>query len=149
MNARNLLGSVALCIAFLAGSPAAHAAKGCLMFACWIDVSVVDDGAGGKKLVLEEDGNVQLNRWTRFVSVTWTLKTPGYEFRDRSIAPKNTSAGAWNRQIVTINLPAANSIWLTDRNTEKVNLDYTITVYPAAGTPGRPIVVDPAIMNDP
>jgi hypothetical protein len=131
--------------------------KDCFYPACSVDVEVVDDGGGGKKLKVEGDGNLRMGTRHRLVAVIWNLRTPGYEFRGNSIRPHTSSAtpgkvatatGVWERQIIN------HSYWydsfsVTNRNTERLVLYYDITVYPSRGTSGQPVILDPAIMNDP
>ena len=142
--------------AVLALAPLDHAhAKDC-MAACWIDVRVVDDGAGGQKLDIEDNGNARMPFKFRWVSIVWTVKTPGYELRADSIQPhagrpvpgkETTSQGLWNRQIAPGNSSRWDQFYVWNLNTEAVTMYYNIKVYPIDG--GAPIVVDPAIINDP
>ena len=131
-------------------------AKDCFYPACSIDVQVVDDGSGGKRLQVEAGGNVRMGTRHRLVAIIWKLRTPGYEFRGDSIGPHAsqsagntyvTGLGEWQQQI----LPHAywyDTYSVTDQNTERVTLSYNITVYPSFGTPGRPVSFNSAIAND-
>lgn len=82
--------------------------KDCFYPACALDVQVVDDGKGGKKLQVEGDGNVRMGTRHKVVAIVWNLKTPGYEFRGDSVAPTTgaaargrpgTALGAWHQEI--------------------------------------------------
>jgi hypothetical protein len=129
--------------------------KDCFYPSCSLDVQVVDDGAGGKKLKVEADGNVRMGTRHRLVAIIWNLKTPGYEFRGDSIAPHTRSTagnpasglGAWTQQILPHNY-LEESISVTDQNTERLILYYDLTVYPSRGTPGNPVTLGSAIAND-
>ncbi len=161
MITRNLVAGVAVAwvaagCATLDPMPFANA-KDCFYAACALDVEVVDDGRGGKKLKVEGDGNVRMGTRHRLVAIVWILKTPGYEFRGDSIAahpgrpasgmPPNAS-GAWSQTI----LPHGyyyDSYSVTNLNTDRVLLNYDITVYPVRETPGELITAEAAIMNDP
>lgn len=158
MNIRNLTSAVV--VALLASGCATQTStmitpvKVCPPFACAIEVKVVDDGSGGKKLELEQDGNVQVRY--KYTAVIWNLKTPGYEFRSTSIRPHTgapagykmtTPLGVWFRQM-GYGQVSSDQIWFTDLVADKITLYYDLTVYPAQGTSGRPITVDPAIIND-
>ena len=161
MPFRNLIAGVvvtwiASACATLDPLPVANA-KDCFYPACALDVEVVDDGNGGKKLKVDGDGNVRMGTRHRMVAIVWNLKTPGYEFRGDSIAPHSgpppsglpaTPRGAWSQAIV----PHAywyDSISVTSKNTQRQLLNYDITVYPARGTPGDQVTAVAAIINDP
>jgi hypothetical protein len=131
-------------------------AKDCYFLACSMDVEIVEDGSGGKRLKLEADGNVRMGTRHRYVAIIWNLRTPGYEFHGDSVRPHNarsaqnkpvTNLGEWQQQI----LP--NGYWydnysVTNLNSERITLSYDLTVYPSFGTPGPPISINPAIVND-
>ncbi|MEO8755118.1 MAG: hypothetical protein ABI624_20845 [Casimicrobiaceae bacterium] len=131
-------------------------AKDCYFLACSIDVEIVEDGSGGKKLKVEADGNVRMGTRHRLVAIIWNLRTPGYEFRGDSIRPHSgrspenkavTNLGEWEQQI----LPHGywyDSYSVTNRNTERITLSYDLTVYPSYGTPGAPVSRKSAIAND-
>ena len=135
----------------------APVAKDCFYPACSINIEVVDDGSGGKRLKVDGDGNVRMATRHRLVAIVWNLRTPGYEFREDSIRPHTartsansqvTSLGAWQAQI----LPHAywyDNISVTNQNTEKEVLFYDLTVYPSFGTVGSPATLAPTIFNDP
>ncbi|MCC7040848.1 MAG: hypothetical protein IT516_11130 [Burkholderiales bacterium] len=136
--------------------PFANAVE-CFYPACSIDVTVVDDGRGGKKLALTDDGNVQMGTRHKVVAIVWNMRTPGYEFRADSIEPHTrragpgkpaTSAGVWANEIIAHGV-AFDSISVTNLNNERRLLHYDVTVYPSRGTPGAPLTVGAAIMNDP
>jgi hypothetical protein len=135
-------------------TPVANA-KDCFYPACTLNVEVVDDGAGGKKLKVEGDGNVRMGTRHRLVAIVWNLKTPGYEFRGDSISPHTRSTpgkpasplGVWTEQILQHKY-YDESISVTNQNTERAILYYDLTVYPSTGTPGQPLTLDPAIVND-
>jgi len=155
MNIRKLVGAALFAALSLGYQVNALAAVNCWILGCWVGVEVVDDGAGGKKLKVDEDGNVQMHPWTRLVAITWTLRTPGYEFRssptEMSIAPKATTpANAWNQQILPGQI-GTGTIFVTNWNRgTRQTLYYDLTVYAQKGTPGPQVVkLDPAIMNDP
>ncbi len=132
-------------------------ATDCFYPACSIDVTVVDDGKGGKILKAAEDGNVRMGTRHRVVAIVWNLRTPGYEFRGNSVAPRSTRSapgapitpsGAWSQEIIP------HSYWwdnisVTNLNNERRVLYYDLTVYPSLGTSGGPLTMDAAILNDP
>ncbi len=130
--------------------------KDCFYPACSIDVEVVDDGKGGKRLQVEADGNVRMGTRHRLVAIVWNLRTPGYEFRGNSVRPhagrvgENTLAtnqGEWYAQII----PMAtwyDNVAVTNQNSERVALSYDLTVYPSFGTAGQPMSLNPVIIND-
>lgn len=132
------------------------AVKDCFYPACTIDVEIVEDGSGGKKLKLEGDGNIRMGTRHRLVAIIWKLRTPGYEFSWDSIRPNSgrsaatgpaNNMGAWGEQI----LPHPylyDTYSVTDRNSERITLLYDITVYPSFGTAGAPISLSRAIVND-
>lgn len=132
-------------------------ATDCFYPACSIDVTVVDDGKGGKILKAAEEGNVRMGTRHRVVAIVWNLRTPGYEFRGDSVAPRTTRAtpgasitppGVWSQEIY----PHAywwDNISVTNLNNERRTLYYDLTVYPSTGTPGKPLTLDAAILNDP
>jgi hypothetical protein len=154
--------AIGVAVAFLgagcttvATSPGASG-KECFYPACTINVQVVDDGKGGKRLALEADGNIRMGTRHRLVAIIWNLKTPGYEFRGDSILPQAnreasdrpwTSYGSWSSQF----LP--HEYWtdtysVTDINNERGIYHYEITVYPDRYTPGEPMTFQAAIAND-
>ena len=161
MLIRNLIAGVAVAGATAACTtldpmPVANA-RDCFYPACALDVEVVDDGKGGKKLKVDGDGNVRMGTRHRLVAIVWNLKTPGYEFRGDSIAPRAgtppsglppTPRGAWSQAIVPHGY-WYDSISVTSMNTERQLLNYEITVYPSRGTPGDQVTAVAAIMNDP
>jgi hypothetical protein len=128
----------------------------CFYPACSIDVEIVDDGSGGGKLKLAGDGNIRMGTRHRLVAIVWKIRTPGYEFRGDSIRPHSgrlvegrpaTNLGEWEQQI----LPHPyfyDTYSVTDRNSERTTLVYDITVYPSAGTAGKPITLSRTIVND-
>lgn len=130
--------------------------KDCFYPACSIDVEVVEDGSGGRKLKLEGDGNIRMGTRHRLVAIVWKIRTPGYEFGGDSIRPHSgrlvedkpaTSAGEWEQQI----LPHPynyDTYSVTDRNSERTTLFYDITVYPSAGTGGPAVSLSRTIAND-
>jgi len=132
------------------------AGKDCFYPACTISVEVVDDGNGGKKLKVEDDGNIIMGTRHRLVAIVWNLRTPGYEFRGDSIRPHvgrlgenkpATNQGDWDQQII----PHANwydSYSVTNHNSDRSTLSYDITVYPSHGTTGPPLSLNPVIAND-
>jgi hypothetical protein len=130
-------------------------AKECFYPSCSLNVEVIDDGRGGKRLRVEADGNIRMGTRHRLVAIVWNLKTPGYEFRGDSIYPRTareagrpaTGLGEWSGQI----LPHAywyDSFSVTNLNSERRTLHYDITVYPDRSTPGQPITSGAAIAND-
>lgn len=131
--------------------------KDCAFPACYLSVRVVDDGKGGKKIDIEGGGNVRMMNRHKLVAIVWSLKGTEYEFRSNSIRPHTgrdgdgkltTTRGEWDKQLLPA-LASWDSYYVTNRNTERVTLYYDMTVYPATGTPGPPITLDPAIFNDP
>ncbi|MBK9117393.1 MAG: hypothetical protein IPM22_17670 [Betaproteobacteria bacterium] len=158
---RNLIAGVAVAwlmsaCATLEPMPFANA-KDCFYPACSLDVEVVDDGKGGKKLKVEGDGNVRMGTRHRLVAIVWNLKTPGYEFRGDSVLPHTgatargmpaNAPGAWSQTIVPHGY-WYDSISVTSMNTERRLLNYDLTVYPASGTPGDYVTANAAILNDP
>ncbi|MCC6193101.1 MAG: hypothetical protein IT518_01410 [Burkholderiales bacterium] len=130
--------------------------KDCFYPACSLNVAVVDDGKGGKRLQVESDGNLRMGTRHRLVAIVWNLKTPGYEFRGDSINPHTsrqppgtprTSYGEWSSQI----LPHAywtDNISVTNMNNDRGLLYYNITVYPDQYTQGEPMTFVAAIAND-
>jgi hypothetical protein len=132
------------------------AVKDCFYPACSIDVEIVEDGSGGKKLKLEGDGNIRMGTRHRHVAIVWKIRTPGYEFSWDSIRPHSsrsaenrsvTNVGEWEQQI----LPHPylyDTYSVSDRNSERTTLYYEITVYPSTGTAGTPISLSRAIVND-
>ena len=161
MTPKNLVVAVAVTLvtsgcATLEPMPFASG-KDCFYPSCSLAVEVVDDGRGGKRLKVEADGNVRMGTRHRLVAIIWNLKTPGYEFHGDSIYPHtgratatkpSTGVGAWNQQILS-HAYWNDSISVTNHNNERTVLYYDITVYPSFGTPGGPLTLDPAIMNDP
>ncbi len=161
MNLKTILPAAAA-VAFLA-SCATHepmpfaAATDCFYPACAVNVEVVDDGKGGKKLKAHGDGNVRMGTRHKLVAIVWNLKTPGYEFRGDSLQPHSTASvqgkpttsyGVWSQEIQNHGY-WSDSISVTNMNNERRLLHYDLTVYPSFGTPGRPLSLDAAIMNDP
>ncbi|MCC6868437.1 MAG: hypothetical protein IT522_06405 [Burkholderiales bacterium] len=129
----------------------------CFFPACAIDVAVVDDGRGGKKLALTDDGNVQMGTRQKVVAIVWNLRTPGYEFRGDSVEPHtrrsapgapNTASGVWAQEIIP-HAYWSDNISVTNMNNERRPLHYDLTVYPMRGTPGAPLSASATIMNDP
>ncbi len=132
-------------------------AKDCFYPACSLDVEVVDDGAGGKKIKVEADGNVRMGTRHRVVAIVWRLRTPGYEMRYDSIRPhtgrstpgkESTPRGVWESQMFPSGY-SGDYVSITNLNTERVVMHYDIKLYPLRGLSGEPITLDPAIMNDP
>ena len=132
-------------------------ATDCFYPSCAIDVEVIDDGSGGKKLKVADDGNVRMGTRHKVVAIVWNLRTAGYEFRGGSIAPHAvrarhdapaTSGGVWSQEIIA-HPYWSDSISVTNLNNERRLLHYDLTVYPSRGTPGTPLKLDAAIMNDP
>jgi len=132
-------------------------ATDCFYPACSIDVEVVDDGKGGKMLKAAEDGNVRMGTRHKVVAIIWNLRTPGYEFRGNSVLPHTarsapgmpiTPPGVWSQEILPHSYGWDN-ISVTNLNNERRMLHYDLTVYPSFGTPGRPLKLDAAILNDP
>jgi hypothetical protein len=129
--------------------------KDCLYPACSLNVAVVDDGRGGKRLQVEADGNLRMGSRHRLVAIIWNLKTPGYEFRGDSILPQAgrapgkpwTSYGSWSSQM-TPHAYWFDTYSVTDLNTEAGILYYNITVYPDPYTPGAPMTFSAAVAND-
>ncbi|MFO1316453.1 MAG: hypothetical protein U1F58_12690 [Burkholderiales bacterium] len=161
MTLRHLLAIAALALvatgcSTLDPKPFANATD-CFYPACTIDVDVVDDGAGGKKLKAADDGNVRMGTRHRLVGIVWKLRTPGYEFRGDSVQPSRTRAagvapglpaGSWSQEI------RAHPYWFDTVSVTNINegrslLAYELTVYPIAGTPGKPVTLQAAIVNDP
>jgi hypothetical protein len=123
---------------------------------CWIDIRVVDDGAGGRKLDIEDNGNAKMPSKFRWVAIIWTVKTDGYELRSDSIRPhtgrpvpgkETTSRGMWDRQIVQANASRWDQFYAWNLNSDPVTMYYDVKVYPIGED--TPIVADPAIINDP
>lgn len=136
--------------------PFANATE-CFFPACAIDVAVVDDGRGGKKLSLADDGNVQMGTRQKVVAIVWNLRTPGYEFRIDSLGPHTrraapgapmTASGVWAQEIIP-HAVWSDNISVTNMNNERRALYYDLTVYPMRGTPGTPLTATATIMNDP
>lgn len=132
-------------------------ATDCFYPMCSVNVEVVDDGKGGKKLTAYGDGNVRMGTRHKLVAIVWNLKTPGYEFRGDSLQPYSranprgkptTPYGVWSQEIQTHGY-WSDSISVTNMNNERRLLHYDLTVYPSFGTPGGPLSLDAAIMNDP
>lgn len=130
--------------------------KDCFYPACSVDVQVVDDGKGGKRLQVESDGNLRMGTRHRLVAIVWKLRTPGYEFRPDSILPHSsrqtpgmatTSYGTWTSQF----MPHAywtDTYSVTNQNSERGMYYYDITVYPDRFTQGEPLTFIAAIAND-
>jgi hypothetical protein len=159
MTARTLIAATAVALACVgcATRGTLQPATTCGYPFCTIDVRVVDDGSGGKKLELASGGNVNMMTRHRYAAILWTLQTDGYEFRGGSVRPhtgravpgkETTGQGAWDRQMIGTGCYYG-VCSVTNANTERGTFYYDITVYPSAGTPGGPITIDPAIMNDP
>lgn len=161
MSLKHLLPGAAIAL-FAAGcatldtAPIVNATD-CFYPACSIDVTVVDDGKGGKMLKAAEDGNVRMGTRHRVVAIVWNLRTPGYEFRGDSVAPRTTRSapgvpvtppGVWSQEIIPHGYWWDN-ISVTNLNNERRVLYYDLTVYPSFGTPGKPLSLDGAILNDP
>lgn len=161
MSLKHLLPGAAIAL-FVAGcatydpTPFAKATD-CFYPACSIDVTVVDDGKGGKVLEAAGGGNVLMGTRHRVVAIVWNLRTPGYEFRGDSVMPRTTRsapdapvtpAGVWSQEII----PHAywwDNISVTNLNNGRGLLYYDLTVYPSMGTPGKPLTLGAAILNDP
>ena len=148
-------------LALMAGGCATRATiepgKDCGFPACYVSVRVVDDGKGGKKLDVEDGGNIRMMTRHRLVALVWTLSADGYEFRYGSIRPHRhpampgkepTPQGVWDSQLVGGGY-SWNYYYATAMNTVDATMYYDITVYPSAGTGGPPISLDPVIVNDP
>lgn len=134
-----------------------QAGTDCFYPACAVNVEVVDDGKGGKKLRADGDGNVRMGTRHKLVAIVWNLKTPGYEFRGDSLQPYSTATtkgkpttpyGVWSQEIQTHGY-WSDSISVTNMNNERRMLHYDLVVYPSFGTAGGPLSLDAAIMNDP
>lgn len=132
------------------------AATDCFYPSCSLDVEVVDDGKGGKQLKVTDDGNIRMGTRHKVVAIVWNLRTPGYEFRNSSVGPHTarsavgkpiTPPGVWSQEIYwhPVNF---DSISVTNLNNDRRVLYYDLTVYPSRGTPGGPLTLDAAIMND-
>ena len=151
---KTLTGSIA--IAVLALTAFTNASARDCPAVCWIDVRVVDDGKGGKKLEIEDDGNAKMPKKFRWVAIIWTLKTDGYEFRNDGIVPHTgrpipgkdtTTQGTWDRQITRGSSGRWDQFYVWNLNSDRVTMYYDVKVYPYDG--GAPITLDPAIVNDP
>ena len=161
MTPKNLVVAVAAALAAVACAttdPMPFATgKDCFYPSCSLDVEVVDDGNGGKKLKVEADGNLRMGTRHRLVAIIWNLKTPGYEFHGDSIYPHTRSAAGgdiatplatWEAQMLR-HAYYYDSFSVTNYNNGRAVIYYDITVYPAPGTQGRPLALASAIMNDP
>ena len=96
-----------------------------------------------------------MGRGNRNVVVVWKLQAPDYEFRADSISAHTappaggkltTTSESWRDQCTTLN-HTGTEYRIRNRNTKAGPLFYNVKVY--RKSTGAPVVLDPAIINDP
>lgn len=119
------------------------------------DVIVTVTGSRAAPVVAVSANELKMARGQRNVVITWKLQAPDYEFRADSItahtAPPaggklTTTSEGWRDQCTTLNHTGA-EYRIRNRNTKAGPLFYNVKVFHKAT--GTPVVLDPAIINDP
>ena len=119
------------------------------------DVVVTVTGGPATPTVAVSANELKMTRGQRNVVIVWKLQSADYEFRADSIsahtAPPSggkltTTSEAWRDQCTTLN-HSATTYRIRNNNTRAGPLFYNVKVYHKAT--GAPVVLDPAIINDP
>ena len=119
------------------------------------DVIVTVTGSPAAPVVAVSANELKMARGQRNAVITWKLTAPDYEFRADSIAAHTappsggkltTTSQAWRDQCTTLN-HTATTYRIRNRNTKAGPLFYNVKVYRKSN--GAPVVLDPAIVNDP
>ncbi len=119
------------------------------------DVIVTVTGSPAAPVVAVSANELKMARGQRNVVITWKLAAPDYEFRADSItahtAPPaggklTTTSEAWADQCRTLN-HTATEFRIRNRNTKAGPLFYNVKVF--RKSTGAPVVLDPAVINDP
>ena len=144
---------LAVAIAGPWSSPARAQPTPCPGASC--DVIVTVAGTAAAPVVAVSANEIKMARGQRNVVITWKLQAPDYEFRADSItahtAPPTggkltTTSEAWVDQCTTLN-HTDTTYRIRNRNTKPGPLFYNVKVYRRSN--GAPVVLDPAIINDP
>ncbi len=119
------------------------------------DVIVTVTGSSTAPVVTVSANELKMAKGQRNVVITWKLSAPDYEFRADSItahtAPPaggklTTTSEAWAAQCTTLN-HSATTYRIRNLNTKAGPLFYNVKVF--RKSTGAPVVLDPAIINDP
>lgn len=119
------------------------------------DVIVTVTGSPAAPAVAVSANELRMKRGQRNVVITWKLQAADYEFRADSISAHTappaggkltTTSESWRDQCTTLN-HTGTEYRIRNRNTKAGPLFYNVKVFHRAT--GAPVVLDPAIINDP